>query len=101
MLMDAVFARTGVTATAGIGTNLFLAKVALDVTAKHAPDNIGVLDEERFRDEVWCHRPITDIWNIGRALRGGWRATACSTCAASLRWIAMCSMTSSVRTPST
>lgn len=65
MLMDAVFARTGVTATAGIGTNLFLAKVALDVTAKHAPDNIGVLDEERFRDEVWCHRPITDIWNIG------------------------------------
>lgn len=65
MLMDAVFAETGVTATAGIGTNLFLAKVALDVTAKHAPDNIGVLDEERFRAEVWDHRPITDIWNIG------------------------------------
>lgn len=68
MLMGAVFAETGITATAGIGTNLFLAKVALDVTAKHAPDNIGVLDEARFREEVWRHRPITDIWNIGSGI---------------------------------
>lgn len=65
MLMEAVGRETGICATAGIGPNLFLAKVALDITAKHAPDNIGVLDEEEFRRTVWYHRPITDIWNIG------------------------------------
>ncbi|MBS5500616.1 MAG: DNA repair protein [Collinsella stercoris] len=64
-LRGAVFARTGITATAGIGPNLFLAKVALDITAKHESDGIGVLDEERFRQDVWRHRPITDIWGIG------------------------------------
>ncbi len=64
-LMDAVFAETGVCATAGVGTNLFLAKVALDVMAKHAPDNIGFLDEEAFRERLWFHRPLTDIWGIG------------------------------------
>ncbi len=65
LLMDAVFAETGICATAGVGTNLFLAKVALDVTAKHAPDNIGYLDETSFRQNIWFHQPITDIWNIG------------------------------------
>ncbi len=65
-LMQAVFDETGICATAGIGTNLFLAKVALDITAKHTEDHIGVLDEETFRQTVWYHRPITDIWNIGR-----------------------------------
>ena len=65
-LMQAVFDATGICATAGIGTNLFLAKVALDITAKHADDHIGVLDEASFRETVWFHRPITDIWNIGR-----------------------------------
>ena len=64
-LMALVRNETGVCATAGIGTNLFLAKVALDVTAKHAPDNIGELDEETFKVRVWPHRPITDIWGIG------------------------------------
>lgn len=64
-LMDAVFAETGICATAGIGTNLFLAKVALDVTAKHANDGIGALDEATFRRTIWDHKPITDIWNIG------------------------------------
>ena len=57
--------RGGAPATAGIGPNMFLAKVALDVTAKHAGDGIGELDEESFRREVWFHRPITDIWGIG------------------------------------
>ncbi len=65
-LMQAVFDETGICATAGIGTNLFLAKVALDITAKNTEDHIGVLDEETFRQTVWYHRPITDIWNIGR-----------------------------------
>lgn len=64
-LMGAVQRDMGICATAGIGTNLFLAKVALDVTAKHAPDNIGFLDEASFRRDVWLHRPITDIWGIG------------------------------------
>ncbi|MGI6106057.1 MAG: DNA repair protein [Raoultibacter sp.] len=64
-LMEAVFSETGICATAGVGTNLFLAKVALDVTAKHAPDNIGFLDESSFKQEIWFHQPITDIWNVG------------------------------------
>ena len=66
MLMDKVMEETGITATAGIGTNLFLCKVALDITAKHSPDNIGILDEETFKHTVQQHRPITDIWDIGR-----------------------------------
>jgi DNA polymerase V len=68
MLMNAVMKETGVCATAGIGTNLFLAKVALDITAKHVPDNIGNLDEEEFKKQIWKHRPITDIWNIGNGI---------------------------------
>ncbi len=65
MLMDAVRAQTKICATAGIGTNLFLAKVALDVLAKHEESHIGILDGERFRRLIWHHRPITDIWQIG------------------------------------
>ena len=65
MLMDAVLAETGICATAGIGTNLFLAKVALDVCAKHAADHIGYLDEATFGRTIQTHRPITDIWNVG------------------------------------
>lgn len=64
-LIDAVFAETGICATAGIGTNLFLAKVALDITAKHASDHIGYLDLDSFVETVQKHRPITDIWNVG------------------------------------
>lgn len=65
MLIDAVFAETGICATAGIGTNLFLAKVALDITAKHTPDHMGYLDEAEFKRTIWYHQPITDIWNVG------------------------------------
>ena len=64
----AVYEETGITATAGIGPNLFLAKVALDITAKHCEDGIGVLDEENFKQHIWHHRPITDIWQIGRGI---------------------------------
>lgn len=66
MMIETVKKETGICATAGIGTNMFLAKVALDITAKHAPDHIGQLDEEEFRRTIWHHTPITDIWNIGR-----------------------------------
>lgn len=68
MLMDAVFFETGIPASAGIGPNLFLCKVALDVTAKHSPNFIGILDEESFKEKIWTHKPITDIWNIGRGI---------------------------------
>lgn len=66
MLIDAVYHETGICAAAGVGTNLFLAKVALDITAKHSPEHIGCLDEEEFRRTIWHHTPLTDIWNIGR-----------------------------------
>lgn len=65
MLMNAVFDETGIRATAGVGTNMFLAKVALDITAKHSEDFIGYLNEEIYKKEIWRHRPITDIWGIG------------------------------------
>lgn len=68
MLMDAVFAEMGICATAGVGTNLFLAKVALDITAKHMDDHIGYLDQELFKATMWDHRPITDFWNIGAGI---------------------------------
>lgn len=68
MLIDAVFKETGICATAGVGTNLFLAKVALDVTAKHTADHIGYLDESEFKKRIWHHKPITDIWNVGRGI---------------------------------
>ena len=55
----------GTICTCGIGTNLYLAKIALDIKAKHAVDSIGVLDEESYRAELWEHRPITDFWQIG------------------------------------
>ena len=66
-----VLAATGITATAGIGTNLFLCKVAMDIVAKHIPaDKNGVriaeLDEMKFRRELWAHRPLTDFWRVGR-----------------------------------
>lgn len=66
-----VLATTGITATAGIGTNLFLCKVAMDVRAKHIPaDKNGVriaeLDETSYRQLLWTHRPLTDIWRVGK-----------------------------------
>ena len=62
---------TGITATAGIGTNMYLAKVAMDIVAKHVPaDQDGVriaeLDERKYRELLWCHRPLTDFWRVGR-----------------------------------
>ena len=69
MIQD-VFAETGITATAGIGTNLYLCKVALDIVAKHVkPDRNGVriakLDEMSYRRLLWNYRPLTDFWRVG------------------------------------
>lgn len=65
MILDEIYDQTGITATVGIGTNLFLAKVALDITAKHSKDCMGYLDEDLFKQLIWHHQPITDIWMIG------------------------------------
>lgn len=66
-----VLVTTGITATAGVGTNLYLCKVALDIVSKHiTPDEDGVriaeLDEQSYRRLLWCHRPLTDFWRVGR-----------------------------------
>lgn len=65
-----ILAQTGITATAGIGTNMYLAKVAMDIVAKHMPaDEDGVrvaeLDEMSYRRLLWNHRPLTDFWRVG------------------------------------
>ena len=58
----------GLRATCGIGTNLFLTKVALDITAKHSPDFIGELDEKSYRETLWDHKPLTDFWRVGKGI---------------------------------
>ena len=63
-----IFKTYGITATAGIGTNMYLAKIALDITAKHNPNNIGYLDEEKYKKELWYHKPLSDFWQIGKGI---------------------------------
>ena len=65
-LTEDVFRETGIRATCGIGTNLYLAKIALDILAKHSPDFMDELTEETYRERLWDHRPLTDFWRIGR-----------------------------------
>lgn len=72
MIRD-VLSRTGITATAGIGTNMYLAKVAMDIVAKHLPaDKDGVriaeLDERSYREKLWSYTPITDFWRVGAGI---------------------------------
>lgn len=64
-IMDDILRTTRIRATCGVGTNLYLAKIALDITAKHSPDFIGELDEESYRKTLWDHKPLTDFWRIG------------------------------------
>ena len=70
MLMQEVYNETGITATAGVGTNLYLCKVAMDIMAKRIPPDaqgarIACLDEMTYRRELWDHRPLTDFWRVG------------------------------------
>ena len=72
-VIQEVLRETGITATAGIGTNLYLAKIAMDIVAKHIPaDKDGVriaeLDEMSYRQKLWDHRPLTDFWRIGHGI---------------------------------
>jgi DNA polymerase V len=68
-----VYEKTGITATAGVGTNLYLAKVAMDIVAKHLlPNKFGVriacLDEMMYRKQLWEHKPLTDFWRVGKGI---------------------------------
>ena len=70
-LVREVLSETGITATAGIGTNLYLAKIAMDIEAKHSPPDrdgvrIAALDEMTYRQKYWMHRPLTDFWRVGK-----------------------------------
>ncbi len=72
-MIQTVLNETGITATAGIGTNLYLCKIAMDIVAKHIPaDKNGVriaeLDERSYRELLWDHRPLTDFWRIGKGI---------------------------------
>lgn len=72
-MIKSVLKKTGITATAGIGTNLYLAKIAMDIEAKHIPaDKDGVriaeLDEMSYREKLWEHTPLTDFWRIGNGI---------------------------------
>lgn len=64
-IMEDIKNTLGITATCGIGSNLYLAKVALDIISKHASDFIGILSEDSYRETLWNHRPMTDFWRIG------------------------------------
>lgn len=70
-IMQEVLETTSITATAGIGTNLYLAKIAMDIMAKHIPADengvrIALLDEMSYRRELWAHRPLADFWRVGK-----------------------------------
>ncbi len=67
-IIDDVYESVGICATCGIGTNMFLAKVAMDIVSKHVDDHLGYLDEELFKKEMWYHTPLTDFWNIGEGI---------------------------------
>ncbi|MBQ4584506.1 MAG: DNA methylase [Bacilli bacterium] len=70
-MIEDVYKTTGITATAGIGTNMYLAKVAMDITAKKMkPNKYGVriakLDEKSYKEQLWDHKPLTDFWRVGK-----------------------------------
>jgi len=92
MISD-ILAETGITATAGIGTNLYLCKVAMDIVAKHIPaDENGVriaeLDELSYRKLLWAHKPLTDFWRVGH----GYASKLEKYCIRTMGDIAMCSV---------
>ena len=93
MLIREVLRETNITATAGIGTNLFLAKVAMDIVAKHVEADadgvrIAELDERSFREKLWNHTPITDFWRVGR----GYAATLAKQGLYTMGDVAKCSV---------
>lgn len=83
-MIRSVLAETGITATAGIGTNMYLAKVAMDIVAKKMPPDpdgvrIAELDEFSYRKSLWNHRPLTDFWRVGRGTAAALEAAGIMT----------------------
>lgn len=68
IMQDIFRTMKGIVSTCGIGSNLYLAKVALDIAAKHSEDNIGILDEEVYRRTLWNHKPLKDFWRVGSGI---------------------------------
>ena len=64
-ILDRIYEKTGLTATVGIGTNLYLAKIAMDISAKHNADRMAYLNEDLYRQTLWHHVPLTDFWMLG------------------------------------
>ena len=64
MLMADILTETGISSTVGLGPNLYLAKIAMDIFAKHTPDRIAALDEQSYRERLWDHLPLTDFWSV-------------------------------------
>ncbi|MGI6072473.1 MAG: DNA repair protein [Lachnospiraceae bacterium] len=69
IILKDIYDSLGLSATCGIGTNLYLAKIALDILAKRSPDFIGMLDEDSYKKQLWDHRPLTDFWMVGKGTR--------------------------------
>ena len=67
-IIEDIYIRTGICATAGVGTNMYLAKIALDMLSKHNESHIGYLNEKIYKEKLWDHRPLTDFWQIGRGI---------------------------------
>lgn len=67
-IMRDIYEHTGITAACGVGTNLYLAKVALDIMAKRAEDHIGELTEASYCETLWKHKPLTDFWRVGSGI---------------------------------
>ena len=83
MIRD-VLRETGITAAAGVGPNLYLAKIAMDIEAKHVPADadgvrIAELDERTYREHLWCHRPLTDFWRVGKGIARRLDSMGCRT----------------------
>lgn len=68
MIMEDIYKQTGISSACGIGTNLYLSKIALDIMAKKSEENIGVLNENYYRRLLWHHKPLTDFWRIGKGI---------------------------------
>lgn len=69
MLINDVYKTTGIRATCGVGTNLFLSKIAMDIIAKKNKDYMGYLDEKMFKEKLWEHKKLTDFWQIGEGIQ--------------------------------
>ncbi len=67
-MIDDIYENLHLRATCGIGSNLYLTKVALDITAKHSPDFIGELNEKKYIETLWDHKPLTDFWRVGHGI---------------------------------